>query len=210
LDFLGFVRPNRDFSRGYEQKNKKNRLASQVVCKTSQRAFGSPFLATGDPGGVDFDSVNINSIARISDLRNMLQCFLIPVSPADSVDTAAAPSPVGRGAAVRADMSPWAASLIRPHSPSARTGVLPDALCGPPSPRGRRTYGAGADPLTASPLHSHRSCPDASWSGPPRPAEYKVAVRSPRPTASSPPIRISSPSGVGQLGPDKALEAGAR
>jgi hypothetical protein len=32
LDFLGFVRPNRDFSKGYEQKNKKNRLASQVVC----------------------------------------------------------------------------------------------------------------------------------------------------------------------------------
>jgi hypothetical protein len=36
LDFLGFIRPNRDFSKGYEQKNKKNRLASQVVCKTSQ------------------------------------------------------------------------------------------------------------------------------------------------------------------------------
>jgi hypothetical protein len=36
LDFLGFVRPNRDFSMGYERKNKKNRLASQVVCKTSQ------------------------------------------------------------------------------------------------------------------------------------------------------------------------------
>jgi hypothetical protein len=36
LDFLGFIRPNRDFSKGYEQKNKKNRLASQVVFKTSQ------------------------------------------------------------------------------------------------------------------------------------------------------------------------------
>jgi hypothetical protein len=36
LDFLGFIRPNRDFSMGYEQKNKKNRLAYQVVCKTSQ------------------------------------------------------------------------------------------------------------------------------------------------------------------------------
>jgi hypothetical protein len=36
LDFLGFIRPNRDFSMGYEQKNKKNRLASQVVCKASQ------------------------------------------------------------------------------------------------------------------------------------------------------------------------------
>jgi hypothetical protein len=36
LDFLGFIRPNRGFSKGYEQKIKKNRLASQVVCKTSQ------------------------------------------------------------------------------------------------------------------------------------------------------------------------------
>ena len=35
LDFLGFIRANRDFSKGYERKNKKNRLASQVVCKTS-------------------------------------------------------------------------------------------------------------------------------------------------------------------------------
>jgi hypothetical protein len=36
LDFLGFIRPNRDFSKGYERKNKKNRLASQVVCEMSQ------------------------------------------------------------------------------------------------------------------------------------------------------------------------------
>jgi hypothetical protein len=36
LDLLGFIRPNQDFSKGYGQKNKKNRLASQVVCKTSQ------------------------------------------------------------------------------------------------------------------------------------------------------------------------------
>jgi hypothetical protein len=38
LVFLGFIRPNRYFSKGYEQKNKKNRLASQVACKTSQAA----------------------------------------------------------------------------------------------------------------------------------------------------------------------------
>jgi hypothetical protein len=36
LDFLGFIRPNRGFSMGYDEKNKKKRLASQVVCKTSQ------------------------------------------------------------------------------------------------------------------------------------------------------------------------------
>jgi hypothetical protein len=41
LDFLGFIRPNRDFSKGYEQKNKKNRLASQVVCKTSHASMRS-------------------------------------------------------------------------------------------------------------------------------------------------------------------------
>src|SRR6516165_5315309 len=34
-----FIRPNRDFSKGCEQKNKKNRLASQVVCQTSQGLF---------------------------------------------------------------------------------------------------------------------------------------------------------------------------
>jgi hypothetical protein len=39
LDLLGFIRQNRDFSMGYEEKNKKNRLASQVVCKMSQSAF---------------------------------------------------------------------------------------------------------------------------------------------------------------------------
>jgi hypothetical protein len=31
LDFLGFIRPIRGFSMGYEQKNKKNRIASQVA-----------------------------------------------------------------------------------------------------------------------------------------------------------------------------------
>jgi hypothetical protein len=41
LVLLGFIRPNRDFSMGYGEKNKKNRLASQVVCKTSQTNFSS-------------------------------------------------------------------------------------------------------------------------------------------------------------------------
>jgi hypothetical protein len=39
LDFLGFIRPNRGFSMGYGRKNKKNRLASQVVSETSQIAL---------------------------------------------------------------------------------------------------------------------------------------------------------------------------
>jgi hypothetical protein len=43
LDLFGLIRPNRDFSKGYEQKNKKNQLASQVVCKTSQADFLSLF-----------------------------------------------------------------------------------------------------------------------------------------------------------------------
>ena len=36
LNLLGFIRPNRDFSTDYRRKNKKLRLASQVLCKTSQ------------------------------------------------------------------------------------------------------------------------------------------------------------------------------
>jgi hypothetical protein len=36
LDLLGLIRPNRDFSKGCERKNNKNRLASQVVGKASQ------------------------------------------------------------------------------------------------------------------------------------------------------------------------------
>jgi hypothetical protein len=54
LDFLGFIRPNRAFSMGYGQKNKKIRLASEVVCKTSQRQFprfSSPGRLVG--GGLD-------------------------------------------------------------------------------------------------------------------------------------------------------------
>jgi hypothetical protein len=45
LDLLGFIRPNRDFSMGYGQKIKKNRLASQVVCKTSHATLFAPFFA---------------------------------------------------------------------------------------------------------------------------------------------------------------------
>jgi hypothetical protein len=50
LDFLGFIRPNRDFSMGYEQKNKKNPLASQVVCKTSQTDSEVSFFSLRLPG----------------------------------------------------------------------------------------------------------------------------------------------------------------
>jgi hypothetical protein len=45
LDLFGFIRPNRDFSMGYARKNKKNRLASQVVCNALPL-----FSATGDGG----------------------------------------------------------------------------------------------------------------------------------------------------------------
>jgi macrodomain Ter protein organizer (MatP/YcbG family) len=41
LDFLGFVWWNRDFSMGYAQKKKKNRLASQVVCKLSHGSYAA-------------------------------------------------------------------------------------------------------------------------------------------------------------------------
>jgi hypothetical protein len=55
LDFLGFIRPNRDFSKGYGQKNKKNRLASQVVCKTSQTALLSLLDGGRRLGKLGFD-----------------------------------------------------------------------------------------------------------------------------------------------------------
>jgi hypothetical protein len=58
LDFFGFIRPNRDFSTGYEQKNKKNRLASQVVCKTSQAQFSSFSGHARASHGAAFDSDN--------------------------------------------------------------------------------------------------------------------------------------------------------
>jgi hypothetical protein len=77
LDLLGFVRPNRDFSKGCEQKNKKNRLASQVVCKTSQagrRQARRWFLSMG------------NVVAQDSDFRKKMHdsyCFLLaPVATA--------------------------------------------------------------------------------------------------------------------------------
>jgi len=44
LDFLGFIRPNLDFSMGYEQKNKKNRLASQVVWQNVSSALFTFFI----------------------------------------------------------------------------------------------------------------------------------------------------------------------
>jgi hypothetical protein len=56
LDFLGFVRPNRDFSKGCEQKNKKNQLASQVVCKTSQTDLPLFLPSTGGLAGSGFGS----------------------------------------------------------------------------------------------------------------------------------------------------------
>jgi hypothetical protein len=46
LDFLGFIRPNRDFSMGYARKNKKIRLASQVVVQGVSRAFRLSFSST--------------------------------------------------------------------------------------------------------------------------------------------------------------------
>ena len=48
LDLFGFIRPNRDFSMGYEQKIKK-RLASQVVCKTSQLDLTISFSSVFSP-----------------------------------------------------------------------------------------------------------------------------------------------------------------
>jgi hypothetical protein len=73
LDFLEFIRPNRDFSKGYEQKNKKNRLASQVVCKTSHAI--SICLSAFDVGQGRLDPANAKSISRISFFRKAFVGF---------------------------------------------------------------------------------------------------------------------------------------
>jgi hypothetical protein len=41
LDFLGFIRPNRDFSMGYERKNKKTDSRLKLCAKRLTR-FSSP------------------------------------------------------------------------------------------------------------------------------------------------------------------------
>jgi hypothetical protein len=70
LDFLGFIRPNRDFSKGCEQKNKKNRIASQVVCKTSQTDLPLFLPSTGGLAWRGFEIRNGKSMARVSDFGN--------------------------------------------------------------------------------------------------------------------------------------------
>jgi hypothetical protein len=67
LDFLGFIRPNRDFSKGYERKNKKNRLTSQVVRKTSHARY-PPFTEPRGPPQRALHPVNDKSIQDISEL----------------------------------------------------------------------------------------------------------------------------------------------
>jgi hypothetical protein len=46
---------------GYERKNKKNRLASQVVCRTSQTAFLSFLRADAGKGRFD-PAPNLSSV----------------------------------------------------------------------------------------------------------------------------------------------------
>jgi hypothetical protein len=72
LDLLGFIRPNRDFSKGYEQKNKKNRLASQVVHKTSHAllSFVSSMRAASGRGSYP---VNKKIISIISEFVKQMQ-----------------------------------------------------------------------------------------------------------------------------------------
>jgi hypothetical protein len=71
LDLLGFIRPNRGFSKGYKRKNKKNRLASQVVCKTSQTLLFS-VLRSAHVATRAFDPANTKSVAQVSEFRKLL------------------------------------------------------------------------------------------------------------------------------------------
>jgi hypothetical protein len=49
LDFLGFIRPNRDFSKGYEQKNKKK---STRVSGCAQNVSRALFILSSLPGAL--------------------------------------------------------------------------------------------------------------------------------------------------------------
>ena len=88
MDFLGFIRPNRDFSMGYEQKNKKNRLASQVVCKTSQTAVSvlSPGGRPGEAPELAAEFVMPKMITHDSDLRKKIPSFFEFPQSASALD----------------------------------------------------------------------------------------------------------------------------
>jgi hypothetical protein len=57
LDFLGFIRPNRDFSKGYEKKIKKIDSRLKLCAKRLKRSFSPfsrPLWAQPGIGGCEF------------------------------------------------------------------------------------------------------------------------------------------------------------
>jgi hypothetical protein len=81
LDLLGFIRPNRAFSKAYERKNKKIRLASQVVCKTSQMRstshFSSQALEAARPDPLAVSGRSRSPVDRFGENSN---CFFFSQS----------------------------------------------------------------------------------------------------------------------------------
>jgi hypothetical protein len=62
LDFLGFIRPNRGFSKGYKQKNKKNDPRLRLCAECLKRAF--LFSTAGFSRDADSGPAN-KKVARI-------------------------------------------------------------------------------------------------------------------------------------------------
>jgi hypothetical protein len=63
LDFLGFIRPNRDFSMGYERKNKKIHSRLRLCAKRLKQLLSS--LHGTRPREAAFDPAIENILARI-------------------------------------------------------------------------------------------------------------------------------------------------
>jgi hypothetical protein len=71
LDFLGFIRPNRDFSMGYEQKNKK--IDSRLrLCAKRLRSIPTSLLFPLAPTARLSDSGTGKSIAHLSGFRKKI------------------------------------------------------------------------------------------------------------------------------------------
>jgi hypothetical protein len=137
LDFLGFIRPKRDFPMGYGRKNKKNRLASQVVCETSQRT-PLPLQPNAFSKGPGLIRRLGKGIARIFDFRNKMHVL--------------AASAVGGGSR-RCGMASSGARPLQRHraAPARRAGAN---RC---SPTGAKTPVTKRDRLTPCPNHMEAS-----------------------------------------------------
>jgi hypothetical protein len=77
LDLLGFIRPNRDFSKGYERKNKKKstRVSGCMQNVSDGVPLLSPGRCLGAAPGLAVEFVMLRIITHDSDLRKKMSPF---------------------------------------------------------------------------------------------------------------------------------------